>query len=151
MAALTSLDVTPPPGQGLGRVLKRAEQALLRAKSAALKPAGLTLGQYVALTELHRQPDITAASLARASLVTPQAMMVVLKSLEEQGLIVRSPHPRHPNVLELRLTDPGREAMDDGRQRVEPVERRVIGAFSPEELDVLAALLTRWIEAVEAD
>ncbi len=151
MAALTAPNTSPPPGQGLGRVLKRAEQALLRAKSAALKPAGLTLAQYVALEELHRQPGITGASLARASLVTPQAMMVVLKALEEQGLIARSPHPRHPNVLELHITDPGREALDEGRHRVEPVESRVIGAFSPEERDVLAALLTRWIEAIEAD
>jgi DNA-binding MarR family transcriptional regulator len=62
----------------LGRVLKRAEQTLLRAKSAALKPLGLTLAQYVALSELDLQPGITAAALARASLVTPQAMMVVL-------------------------------------------------------------------------
>ncbi len=149
MDALTSLNTSTPPGQRLGRVLKRAEQTLLRAKSAALKPAGLTLAQYVALTELHSQPGITSASLARACLVTPQAMMVVLKSLEEQGLIARSLHPRHPNVLELRITDAGREALDEGRQRVTPVERRVIGAFSPEELDVLAALLTRWIEAIE--
>jgi DNA-binding MarR family transcriptional regulator len=132
-------------------VLKRAEQALLQAKSAALKPAGLTLAQYVALAELHQQPGVTGASLARASLVTPQAMMVVLKSLEEQGLIARSPHPRHPNVLELHMTDAGREALDQGRQRVEPLERRVLGAFSPEELEILAALLTRWIEAAEAD
>ena len=137
-------------GERLGRVLKRAEQALLRAKSAALKPAGLTLAQYVALSELDRQPGITGASLARACLVTPQAMMVVLKSLDEQGLIARSPHPRHPNVLELHITAAGREALEEGRQRVGPVERRVVDAFSPEELDVLAALLTRWIESIDA-
>ena len=76
----------------LGRVLKRAEQSLLRAKSGALRPVGLTLAQYVALSELDAQPAITAAALARASLVTPQAMMVVLKSLEDQGLITRTPH-----------------------------------------------------------
>jgi len=138
-------------GQRLGRVLKRAEQALLRAKSAALKPAGLTLAQYVALAELDRQPGITGSSLARACLVTPQAMMVVLKSLDEQGLIARSPHSRHPNVLELHITAAGREALEEGRQRVEPVERRVVDAFSATELDVLATLLTRWIEAIEAD
>jgi DNA-binding MarR family transcriptional regulator len=148
---LTSPDIPPPPGQQPGRTLKRAEQALLRAKSAALKPVGLTLAQYVALTELHQQPGITGASLARASLVTPQAMMVVLKSLEEQGLIIRSPHPRHPNVLELHLTDAGREALNQGRQHVEPVERGVVDAFSPEELNTLIALLTRWIEAIEAN
>lgn len=49
--------------------------------AGTLKPTGLTLAQYVALTELHQQPGITGASLARASVVTPQAMMVVLKSM----------------------------------------------------------------------
>jgi DNA-binding MarR family transcriptional regulator len=132
-------------------VLKRAEQAMLRAKSAALKPAGLTLAQYVALAELDRQPGITGATLARACLVTPQAMMVVLKSLEEQGLIVRSPHPRHTNVLELHITDAGFEVLDAGRRRAEPVERRVTDTFSPEELQALAALLTRWIQALDGD
>jgi DNA-binding MarR family transcriptional regulator len=138
-----------PAGQRIGMVLKKAEQALVRAKSAALKPAGLTLAQYVALAELDQQPGITGAALARACLVTPQAMMVVLKTLEEQGLIVRSPHPRHPNVLELHITDAGREVLDAARHRAEPVERRVTGTFSPEELDTLRALLTRWTEALD--
>jgi DNA-binding MarR family transcriptional regulator len=89
---------------------------VVRAKSAALKPSGLTLAQYVALVELDAQPGITGAALARASLVTPQAMMVVLKALEEHALIVRSPHPRHPTVLELGITDPGREALAAARR-----------------------------------
>jgi DNA-binding MarR family transcriptional regulator len=140
-----------PAGQRIGMVLKRAEQTMLRAKNAALKPAGLTLAQYVALAELDRQPGITGAALARASLVTPQAMMVVLKSLDEQGLIVRSPHPRHPNVLELHITDPGCEALANARHRAEPVEQRITDTFSPEELEVLGGLLTRWIEALDCD
>lgn len=135
--------------QSLGVVLKRAEQGMLRAKSAALKPAGLTLAQYVALAELDRQPGVTAATLARACLVTPQAMMVVLKGLEDQGLIARSPHPRHANVLELHLTDPGREALQAGRERAEPVEKRILCAFSGRELETLRRLLTRWSEAAE--
>jgi DNA-binding MarR family transcriptional regulator len=137
--------------QGLGRVLKRAEQTLLRAKSAALKPAGLTLAQYVALSELDREPEVTGAALARATLVTPQAMMVVLKSLEDQGLIERRPHPRHANVLELHMTGAGREALATARTLVEPIERRVLGAFTPDELDVLAELLERWTQAAESD
>jgi DNA-binding MarR family transcriptional regulator len=140
-------------GSLYGRAPGRSRPAAGRpafAKSAALKPAGLTLAQYVALAELHQQPGITGASLARACMVTRQAMMVVLKSLDEQGLIARTPHPRHPNVLELRITAAGREALEEGRQRVDPVERRVVDSFSPAELDVLATLLTRWTEAIEA-
>jgi DNA-binding MarR family transcriptional regulator len=136
--------------EGVGRTLKRAEQALLRAKSAALKPVGLSLAQYLALHELDQQPGITGASLARACLVTPQAMMIVLKSAEEQGLVARTPHPRHPNVLELRLTDPGREALHSARQRVEPIEGRIRAALSPREEQTLRALLDRFTRAIEA-
>jgi DNA-binding MarR family transcriptional regulator len=137
------------PSQRPGMALKQAEQAMVRAKSAALKPSGLTLAQYVALVELDAQPGITGAALARASLVTPQAMMVVLKALDEQGLVVRSPHPRHPNVLELHLTDAGAEALAAARQLADPLERRVLASFSAAELGVLGALLTRWADAFE--
>jgi DNA-binding MarR family transcriptional regulator len=131
----------------LGMVLKRAEQDMLRVKNAALKPVGLTLAQYVALAELDRQPAITAATLARRCLVSPQATMVVLKTLEEQGLITRSPHSRHANVLELHITGAGREALHAGRERVDPVEERIVGAFSEAELRTLRKLLHRWSEA----
>jgi DNA-binding MarR family transcriptional regulator len=150
LEAVTSSGAPALSEQRIGMVLKRAEQTLLRAKSAALKPVGLTLAQYVALAELERQPGITSATLARACLVTPQAMMVVLKAMEEQGLISRSAHPRHPNVLELHITDTGRETLHAGSQQVEPVERDVLAAFSPKELETLTALLNRLIAATPA-
>jgi DNA-binding MarR family transcriptional regulator len=135
----------------LGRLLKRAEQAMLRAKNAALKPTGLTLAQYVALTELEREPGVTAATLARVSQVSPQAMMIVLKSMEEQGLIKRSTHPRHASVLEIHLTDVGRESLELGRKRVLPVEKRIFDAFSKKELNVFAELLSRFSSILETD
>ncbi len=136
--------------QRIGMVLKRAEQAMLHAKNVALKPVGLTLAQYVALAELNRQPGITAAALARACLVTPQAMMVALKSLDEQGLVRRVPHPRHPNVLELHVTDAGNEVLATARRLVGPVERLITEAFSADELETLGRLLIRWADALDA-
>lgn len=133
--------------QSLGMLMKRANESLIQAKSAALKPVGLTLSQYVMLAELDRHPGLTGAQLARACLVTPQAMMVVLKSAEEQGLITRTPHPRHANVIEVNLTDVGREALALARAHAAPVERQVLDAFSEAELDTLRSLLMRWIEA----
>ena len=128
-------------------LIKRAEQAMVRAKSAALKSVGLSPSQYVALFELDEQPGITAATLARACLVTPQAMMILLKTMEQQGLITRSSHPRHPNVLELHMTEVGREALHTARARVDPIERRVLGVFSPKELVAFRGFLSRFIEA----
>ena len=130
-------------------LVKRAEQAMIRTKSVALKSVGLTPAQYVALVELERQPGITAASLARACLVTPQAMMILLKTMDQQGLITRSAHPRHPNVLELHMTDVGREALREAHERVDPIEERVFAAFSAKETAAFREFLSRFIEAFE--
>jgi DNA-binding MarR family transcriptional regulator len=133
----------------LGMLVKRAEQAMVRTKGAALKSVGLSPSQFVALFELDQQPGITAATLARACLVTPQAMMILLKTMEQQGLITRSSHPRHPNVLELHMTEVGREALHAARERVDPIEQRVFGAFSAKETAAFRGLLSRFIEAFE--
>jgi DNA-binding MarR family transcriptional regulator len=130
-------------------LVKRAEQAMIRAKSAALKLVGLTPAQYVALVELDQQPGITAATLARACLVTPQAMMILLKTMEQQGLITRSSHPRHLNVLELHPTDVGREALEAAREHVDPLEQRVLDAFSAKDLAAFRELLSRFVDAFE--
>lgn len=130
-------------------ILKLAEQRLLRAKSAAVKPAGLTLAQYVALDELDRHPASTGATLARACLVTPQAMMVALKAMQDQDLITRTPHPRHGNVLEIHLTPVGMQVLAEARKDAAPVEERITSAFSPAEIDTLRGLLIRLAEAAD--
>jgi DNA-binding MarR family transcriptional regulator len=130
-------------------LVKRAEQAMVRTKSVALKLVGLTTAQYVALVELEQQPGLTAASLARACLVTPQAMMILLKTMDQQGLITRSAHARHPNVLELHMTDVGREALREARKRIDPIEQRVFAAFSAKDLAAFREMLSRFIEAFE--
>lgn len=113
----------------LGADIKRAEQALMTAKSAALKGADLTVAQYAALFALADNPGISGAALARACLVTPQAMAAVLKHLEERGLVARSAHRWHQKMLETRLTEAGREALqlaDEQAVRIEqPACRRV--------------------------
>jgi DNA-binding MarR family transcriptional regulator len=147
--ALTGSSNPSRTEESLGKLLKRSEQALLRAKSAAVKAVGLTLPQYVALAELAERPGITSAELARACLVSPQAMMVVLKAIEEQGMVERTQHPRHQTVLETHLTSVGREALSEAHKRAKPIERRIVRALSDNEIESLRSLLGRCIEAVE--
>ncbi|MEQ4719432.1 MarR family transcriptional regulator [Nonomuraea sp. B19D2] len=132
----------------LGLDIKRAEQALIAAKQAAIRPAGLTVPQYAALFTLADNPGISGAALARACLVTPQAMTVVLKNLEERGLIERSPHPWHRNVLETRLAEAGRAALEAADERAVVVERAIAAEFSAEERKTLRDLLARCGEAI---
>jgi DNA-binding MarR family transcriptional regulator len=149
MEAVRSSNKPSLTEESLGKLLKRSEQTLLKAKSAAVKTIGLTLSQYVALAELAERPGITSAELARACLVSPQAMMVVLKAMEEQGLVERTQHPRHQTVLELHLTSVGHEALGAAGKHAEPIEQRITKALSAREIETLRALLRRCIEAVE--
>ncbi|MFD4524048.1 MarR family winged helix-turn-helix transcriptional regulator [Streptomyces sp. NPDC058470] len=140
-----------PPEDRLGLDIKRAEQELIAAKSAAVKTVGLTVPQYAALLGLNGSPGISAAALARACLVTPQAMNVVLKNLHERGLVARTPHPWHGNVLHTQLTREGIEAFEAADVRAVEIERRISGAFSPEERELLRSLLTRAVSAIRDD
>ncbi|MGW6685906.1 MarR family winged helix-turn-helix transcriptional regulator [Streptomyces sp. NPDC054961] len=137
-----------PVEERIGSHVKRAEQALLGAKNAAVKPAAVTVPQYAALLWLSEKPGISAAALARLCGVTPPTMNTVLKNLQERGLIERTPHELHRNVLETRLTDEGRSVMEVADAAAVSVERRLASAFSPEEREQLVRLLGRCVEVL---
>lgn len=139
-----------PVSERLGSYLKRAEQALGAAKHAALRPAGLTVPQYAALLHLAENPGISAAALARACAVTPPTMNTVLKNLRERGLIERTPHEWHRNILETRFTDEGEKVLADADARAVLVERGLAAEFSEEERATLIALLGRCVEFLES-
>ncbi|MGI5168340.1 MarR family winged helix-turn-helix transcriptional regulator [Spirillospora sp. CA-253888] len=139
-----------PVSERLGSHLKRAEQALNAAKTAALRPAGLTVPQYAALLYLSANPGISAAALARACAVTPPTMNTVLKNLRELGLVERTPHAWHKNILETRLTAKGEEVLaraDEGPVRV---ERGLAAQFTEEERRTLVELLGRCVDYLES-
>ncbi|MEU8772664.1 MarR family transcriptional regulator [Streptomyces sp. NPDC048606] len=138
-----------PPEERIGAHVKRAEQALLAAKSAALKPAAVTVPQYAALLWLAEKPGISAAALSRLCGVTPPTMNTVLKNLDERGLIERTPHEWHRNVLETRLTPRGREVMEQADVAAVRVERALADAFSEEERERLVELLGRCADVLD--
>ncbi|MFD6154879.1 MarR family winged helix-turn-helix transcriptional regulator [Nocardia sp. NPDC060256] len=127
----------------LGSYVKRAEQALQTAKNAALKPAGVTVPQYSALLFLDENPGISAAALARLCGVTPPTMNTVLTNLQDRGLIERTPHAWHKNILETRLTEAGAAVMKDADARAVRVERAVAAGFTDAERATLQELLAR--------
>ncbi|MCX4527847.1 MULTISPECIES: MarR family winged helix-turn-helix transcriptional regulator [unclassified Streptomyces] len=138
-----------PAEERIGSHIKRAEQALLAAKNAALKPAGVTVPQYAALLWLSEKPGISAAALARLCGVTPPTMNTVLKNLQERGLIERTPHEWHRNVLETRLTEEGEAVMLRADADAVRVERALAAEFSGEERESLIALLGRCAQVLD--
>ena len=132
-----------PIDQRLGHHLKRAEQELIAAKHAALRPFNLSTPQYTVLLVLWEEPGLSGAALARRCLVTPQTMSSVLSTLEGRSLVERKPHPVHQHILEARLTRTGRALLNKADVPVTAVEQALDAEFSAKERQQLLKLLGR--------
>lgn len=137
-----------PADERIGLLLKRAEQALINAKSAALRPFGLTVPQYATLLFAADQPGLSSAELARRVLVTPQTIGPVLTTLEARKLLERRPHHRHARVIEIHLTDAGHALLREADQRALEVEAQLTASFSTKEQRQLRTLLERTITSL---
>src|SRR3974390_1685122 len=91
----------------MGDELKRAQAAMPAALDAALRGPRLTVAQYACLELLDQHPGLSNAELARGAFVTRQAMNLVLRGLQEGGLVTRPPRAPHGRALPAPLTAAG--------------------------------------------
>jgi DNA-binding MarR family transcriptional regulator len=129
----------PPPGPEpmLLYLVKQVELAVRSHLDNLLRPAGLTALQYTALTVLERHPDMSAAQLARNSFVTAQSMADMITALEGRGLIERHRDQADRRRLVVALTAAGRELLDDYRDQVAALEKRMLSGLGSGEISRL--------------
>ena len=126
----------------LGFLLFQAQQSFGAAMEAVLREAGgLTRSQFGALSVIVREPGLSAAALARAMLVTPQAVNLLVSGLERDGLVERRPHATHGRILELFPTDEGVRQVQATYPLVTALEDRIAAGLSPRKL----ADVKRWL------
>ncbi|MBU3863192.1 MarR family transcriptional regulator [Streptomyces sp. 4503] len=89
---------------------------LMRRMRAASSQGALTPSQRAVISRLYTEGPTTTAALARAELVRPQSMRMILAALEEQTLVKRAPHPTDGRQVVFSITDLGREAITSVRQ-----------------------------------
>jgi DNA-binding MarR family transcriptional regulator len=133
----------------LGHLIKRAEQALMATKAAALRDTGLSVPQYSALLALSERGGTSGAELARRCLVTPQTMATMLTSLEEKGYVVREPSEVHAQVLVTRLSAAGHRLLGKADRRAVAVERALANSYTSDEIDELRELLERAVAVLD--
>jgi DNA-binding MarR family transcriptional regulator len=132
-------------GDRLGHLIKRAEQALIARKTAVLREFDLTVPQYAALLILASTDGMSAAQLARESMVTPQTMSTVLTNLEAKGLIEREQSSMHHKLVVNRVTPAGKAQLRRADAAALRVEGQLATAYSDNERAQLTELLDRAI------
>lgn len=94
----------------IGRLLRR-----LRGLRTQANPNALAVSQMGVLARLEQGPPMTTAELARAELMKPQSMGVIVASLEQEGLLERRPHPTDRRQVLFVLTEAGQAARTEHR------------------------------------
>ena len=144
----------PPPGEGkrgeqghLAYLLRQAQAATRLTMERALAELGVTSPQFVVLTMLKAYPGLSGADLARVALLTPQTVGVIIRNLERDGAIRKTPHPVHGRVLQWTLTRRGATLLDKCRRHVQAVERRLVAGLSAK----AQVTVRRWLAGVALD
>ncbi|MBR0693028.1 MarR family transcriptional regulator [Bradyrhizobium lablabi] len=146
--------VPPLPGQGkrgeqgyLAYLLRQAQAAARLSMERALADLGVTTPQFVVLTMLKAYPGLSGADLARVAILTPQTVGLIIRNLERDGAIRKTPHPVHGRVLQWTLTRRGTVLLERCRHIAQALEGRLAAGLSPKaELAV-----RRWLSKIATD
>ena len=123
--------VDDPP---LGYLLYRVHNSLRSEVSATvLEPLGLAFPQYICMRILSKFPDRSNADLARDTSVSPQAMNMVLRALEERGLVTRPTSVSSGRSLPAQLTREGKELLEKTDAGVRAAEDRLMANLTDDQ------------------
>jgi DNA-binding MarR family transcriptional regulator len=141
------------PEQALGFLLKSLHHTLRQTFDQALRKQGveLSFAQFAALFNLHCDPGVTGARLARRAMVSAQTMNSALHALELDGYIERRPHPHSRRADSWSLTDAGLAELERGREVGSAIFARMLASFERREIAAFEDYLRRCIAALDGD
>lgn len=114
---------------------QRAARALARCFDIALRPAGITSGQFSLMMSLNRPEPPSLGSVAALLAMDRTTLTANLKPLDRRGLVETVPDPKDRRARRLRLTPAGRTVLAEAT----PIWRRVhseieAGLLNPDHL-----------------
>lgn len=134
------------PDRGMAAVisLMRAQQIVLGRLEEVVRPYGLSYARYEVLVLLafSRKGELPLSKIGERLQVHPASVTGAVDKLEQQGLVVRVPHPEDRRAVLARLTERGRTTVDGATADLNAGPFGDVG-LDPEEAEQLIALLTR--------
>jgi DNA-binding MarR family transcriptional regulator len=120
--------------QPLGYLLSRVMHALKTDVTATvLDHLDVAFPEYLCMRVLSKYPGHSNAELARALNVSPQAMNMVLRGLENRGLVSRPASVSSGRSLPAQLTREGEEILKRTDDGVRAAELRLMANLTDEE------------------
>ena len=146
---LPDVDVTPLGS--LSRISRLAKH-LDRARKDAFAAHELEVWEFDVLAALRRQGRpyvLSPGELIRATLSTSGTMTNRVNRLEARGLVIRLPNHDDRRGVLVKLTDEGRDRVQQALADLLAYERTVLSAIEPAERLELATVLRRLLAPFE--
>lgn len=149
-------DPFSPPGieglhQGLSALFMKAYFYTRRVFDEAMRPHGISGPQAGVLDRIYENPGISGLEISREMLTTPQAVQVMLATLERKGLIERRQDPSNRRFVQAFLTEEGHSVILKCRAEAVAAEQRLGEGFSAEERELMIRFLERYLGRPIAD
>jgi len=109
----------------------------------------MTLSQYQLLEALLQTPRLPVSELAASAGVAPPTATRMLDALVRDGIAERTPCDRDRRVVQVTLTEGGRDAVAAAAERIGAARARVRDQLSAAEQKEAAALLRRLATIME--
>lgn len=129
--------------EDLGALFARITRQLITAERPLLAAHGLSMWDYVLLSQLGTGPAGTQLALAEAIGYDKTRLVGLLDELEREGLVSREPDPIDRRARIVRLTRAGRVRHAAARTDIRAMEADLLSRLSAAERRSLLALLPR--------
>ena len=141
---------TYTPDEAIGLLMRRVISAIKQEVERELEPSGLTNAQWVPLFKLATGCASTGVELARECELDAGAMTRLLDRLESKGLCRRERSSEDRRVVNIEMTDEGREAAKVIPEVLSRVQNAHLAGFTVEELQTLKSFLRRILDNAQA-
>jgi DNA-binding MarR family transcriptional regulator len=137
------------PDDSVGYLMRRIISLVSQAIEREMEPAGLTNAQWVPLLKLYMGLASTVAELARECDLDAGSMTRLLDRLEGKQLVRRVRSSDDRRVVNIELTDAGREAAKGIPQILCSVQNAHLVGFSVDEWQILTGYLRRILDTAQ--
>lgn len=136
-------------GHQIAMALRSAYLAMHRQSEAFFQTKGLTASQYVLLSQLADQDEVSQAELVRRTSSDPNTVRQVLLSMEAKGFLKRVPDPLDGRVRLVKLSKKGRRVFESARDGSEFIREKLRASLSDRDAKKVVDLLGRVAEAMQ--